>query len=206
MRDTIPADDLVTALSYQRQSLLRHAASVLSPSLPNPPHASEREVQLSAITLSSLEELKVAEEELTERVSALSMLRDDMEQRVQAARQLFELAPANLLVTDMYGTILEANRAMRRLMRVDATVLVRQPLARFIPRDARRGFRDGLSRIALMEGVSDWRMVLVRPTDAPLDVNAVVEVLQGAQTPSGTTLHWSFTPVPAAVTVPDPVA
>jgi PAS domain-containing protein len=191
-----PADDLVTALAYQRQSLLKHVASVLSTGEePRGRNAADREAQLSAITVSSLEELKVAEEELTERTAALADLRDELESRVHAAQQLFELAPPCLLVTDVYGTMLQANRAMRRLLRVDANAMERQPLARFIPHDARRGFRDGLTRIALMDGVSNWRMVLVRPTDAPVEVSAVVEVLRNAETPSGTTLYWSFSTV-----------
>jgi PAS domain-containing protein len=191
-----PADDLLTALAYQRQSLLKHVATVLSTGdEASERRASDREAQLSAITVSSLEELKVAEEELTERTAALADLRDALESRLQAAHQLFELAPACLLVTDVYGNILHANRAMRRLLRVDPKAMDRQPLARFISHDARRGFRDGLTRIAQMDGVSEWRMVLVRPTDAPVEVSAVVDVLRSAETPSGTTLYWWFTTV-----------
>ena len=188
-----PENDLLTALSYQRQSLLKHVASVLSsPDAASKTPTSDRETQLSAITVSSLEELKVAEEELTERTAALAELRDELEARIHAAYQLFELAPACLLVTDIYGTILEANRAMRRLLRMEQRPIDRQPLARFISPDARRSFRDGLSRIAMMDGVSDWRLHLIRPTDAPIEVSAVVEVIRGAQTPSGATLYWSF--------------
>jgi PAS domain-containing protein len=190
----IPSDDLVTALSYQRQTLLKHVATVLSTvDAPTTPLISEREAQLSAITASSLEELKVAEEELTERTAALADMRDQLERRLHATAQLFELAPPCLLVTDIYGTILQANRAMRRLLRLEAPTLERQPLARFIPHDGRRGFRDGLSRIAVMDGVADWRMVLTRPTDAPVEVSAVVQVLRGSETPSGTALYWAFT-------------
>jgi PAS domain-containing protein len=189
-----PADDLVAALAYQRQSMLKHVATVLSTADPShAPRSSEREVQLSAITVSSLEELKVAEEELTERTAALADLRDQLEQRVHFAHQLFDLAPPCLLVTDIYGNILEANRAMRRLLRQDE--LSRQPLARFVPHDLRKGFRDGIGRIAMMDGVADWRMTLVRPTDGPVEVTAVVEVVRGAHTPSGATLFWSFTTV-----------
>lgn len=189
-----PADDLVAALAHQRQSMLKHVASVLSTADANHnARTSEREVQLSAITVSSLEELKVAEEELTERTAALADLRDQLEQRVLFAHQLFELAPPCLLVTDIYGTILEANRAMRRLLRQDE--LSRQPLARFVPHDLRKGFRDGIARIAMMDGVADWRMMLVRPTDGPVEVTAVVEVVRGAHTPSGASLFWSFATV-----------
>jgi PAS domain-containing protein len=188
-----PADDLVTALAYQRHSLLKHAASVLSTEPATAASISSREAELSAITVSSLEELKVAEEELTERTAALTAIRDELEGRLHATFQLFELAPASLLVTDIYGNILQANRAMRRLLRIEQKALERQPLARFVPPDVRRGFRDGLARITLMDGVVDWRMMLVRPTDAPVEVSAVVDVIRGPLTPSGTALYWSFT-------------
>lgn len=189
-----PADDLVAALASQRQSMLKHVATVLSTADASlNARTSEREVQLSAITVSSLEVLKVAEEELMERTAALADLRDQLEQRVHLAHQLFELAPPCLLVTDIYGNILEANRAMRRLLRQDE--LSGQPLARFVPHDLRKGFRDGIARMAMMDGATDWRMALVRPTDGPVQVTAVVEVVRGADTPSGATLFWSFTTV-----------
>lgn len=206
MKETLTSsDDLVTALSFQRQSLLKHVASVLSTvDAAEQARTSEREAQLSAITVSSLEELKVAEEELTERTAALADLRDELESRLHASVQLFELAPPCLLVTDIYGNILEANRAMRRLLRVEQNRMERQPLARFIPADARRGFRDGLSRIAMMDGVSDWRMLLVRPTDHPVEVSAVVQVMRDADTPSGSALYWTFAPVCERKSEPSP--
>src|SRR5690242_14551336 len=79
----IPSDEVATALSYQRQTLLKHVATVLSTvDARVTEQVSEREAQLSAITASSLEELKVAEEELTERTLALADLRDQLEQRL----------------------------------------------------------------------------------------------------------------------------
>ena len=188
----IESDDLVAAFTHHRQKLLEHAASVMFNGDGTTSDGSQREAQLSAITISSLEELKVAEEELTERISALADLRDELEQRVLGARQLFDFAPACLLVTDLYGTIREANQATLRLLRLDAKSLERQPLARFIPRDHRRGFRDGLTRIAATDGVNDWRLSLVRPTDEPLEVSATVQVVRGGATPSGTMLFWAL--------------
>ena len=173
------ANELIATFAQQRQVLLRHTAEVLCPepsrSASKP---SSREAQLSAILVSSLEELKVAEEELTERIAVLAELRDDLERRVRGARQLFDLAPACLLVSDVQGQILDANRSCQMMLKRDSPMLERQPLARFIPSDERRSFRDGLARILSTEGVSDWRFVLSRPTDAPVPVTAAVRVVR----------------------------
>jgi hypothetical protein len=62
------------------------------------------------------------------------------------------------------------------LLKRDFMMLERQPLARFIPVDERRAFRDGLARLIETNGVSDWRLLLIRPTAAPIVVSAAVQV------------------------------
>ena len=173
----IDTDGFVSAFSQQRQVLLKHTADLLAADTNRVrQQAIEREAKLSAILVSSLEELKVAEEELSERVESMAEIRDQLEQRIQGAQQLFDLAPAPLLVTDIYGTITEANRASQLLLKRDFMMLERQPLARFIPVDERRAFRDGLARLIETNGVSDWRLLLIRPTAAPIVVSAAVQV------------------------------
>ena len=159
----------------------------------------EREAKLSAILVSSLEELKVAEEELSERVESMAEIRDQLEQRIQGAQQLFDLAPAPLLVTDIYGTITEANRASQLLLKRDFMMLERQPLARFIPVDERRAFRDGLARLIDTNGVSDWRLLLIRPTAAPIVVSAAVQVAKSIGSDQQK-LFWSLRVVNAEKT------
>jgi PAS domain-containing protein len=173
----IDTDGFVSAFSQQRQVLLKHTADLLAADTNRVRQQTiEREAKLSAILVSSLEELKVAEEELSERVESMAEIRDQLEQRIQGAQQLFDLAPAPLLVTDIYGTITEANRASQLLLKRDFMMLERQPLARFIPVDERRAFRDGLARLIETNGVSDWRLLLIRPTAAPIVVSAAVQV------------------------------
>lgn len=191
-QDLIGADDLVATFAQQRQVLLRHTAELLCDGGPVRHEPDANRSKLSAILVSSLEELKVAEEELVERTEALADLRDELEQRVRGARQLFELAPASLMVTDPYGVILEANRATGQLFRRDLSLLERQPLARFIAADDRRAFRNGLTRIAETDGVTDWQFQLMRPTDAPLHVSAAVRVVKVPGAANGTRLFWSL--------------
>ena len=192
-QNLIGADDLISTFAQQRQVLLKHTADLLCrDSLGTRPPV-DREAKLSAILVSSLEELKVAEEELLERTEALAYERDQQERRVRMTRDLFELAPACLLVTDCYGTILDVNRACRQLLlRRDLPSLERQPLARFIRPEDRRGFRDGLTRLVETDGVNDWRLQLVPPTDAPLTITAAVQVSRNGDSPSGIRLFWSL--------------
>jgi PAS domain-containing protein len=133
-----------------------------------------------------------------ERTEALADLRDELEQRVRGVRQLFDYAPAPLLVTDLYGNIVDANRASLALLRREMSSLERQPITRFIPLNERRAFRDGLARIADTEGVSDWRFLLVRPTDAPLHVSAAVRVAKAAGNVNNTRLFWSIRVIESA--------
>lgn len=189
--DSIGADDLISTFSQQRQVLLKHTADVLCSDATIPPPA-ERESKLSSILVSSLEELKVAEEELVERSAQLIHLREELELRIENARQLFDLAPACLLVTDQYGTILEANHSCRMLLKRDSSALERQPFARFIPLNERRTFREKLARINNVDGVTDWRLKLVRPTDAPLHVSATVRNATPPDATGGARLFWSI--------------
>jgi len=189
----IGGDDLITTFAEQRQLLLKHTADILrNDTLLATSATEEREARLSAILVSSLEELKVAEEELVERTEALAKMRDELEERIHGTRQLFDLAPACLLVTDIYGTIVDANRACAQLLRRDCAELQRQPVARFIPPDERRGFRESLSRVVTAEAVNDWRFLLNRPTDSALHVSATVHMLKNPGTKVGARLFWSI--------------
>jgi PAS domain-containing protein len=198
-RDLIGADDLLTTFAQQRQVLLKHTAEVLcgEPTVVRVESDVQR-AKLSAILVSSLEELKVAEEELVERTEQLADLRDQLERREHGARQLFDFAPVCLLVTDRYGKILEANHATATLFKRPLEFLEQQPLANFIAAEKRRSFRDGLTRVAETDGVDDWRLELVRPTDTLLNVTAAVRVVKPLGPGNNIRLFWSLTaPEPA---------
>src|SRR5438045_1554777 len=126
------ANELIATFAQQRQVLLRHTAEVLCPEPSrSSSQPSSREAQLSAILVSSLEELKVAEEELTERIALLAELRDDLERRVRGTRQLFDLAPACLLVSVVQGQMLDANRSRPLMLERVPHMFDLQPLGPF---------------------------------------------------------------------------
>jgi PAS domain-containing protein len=186
-------DGLITTFARQRQALLKHTGELLCrDSAPVRQSDDEHEARLSAVLVSSLEELKVAEEELVERTEALAHLRDELEERVHGAQQLFELAPACLLVTDIYGTIRDANRACRQLFKRDLAALERLPMAKFIEAEGRRNFRDELARLILTDGVNDWQLLLQRPTAGPLRVSATVRVVKPMVANGAQRLFWSI--------------
>jgi len=188
----IVADEVLATFAQHRRTLLKRTAELLCAddaasgdgSLP------EKTQQLSAILVASLEELKVAEEELRERTEALAVLRDQLERRRRGERALFDFAPACLVVTDVHGNILDANREALALLKQDLAQLDRRPIATFIQRDDRRGFRDSLARITVTRGVEDWRLVLLRPTDTPLLVSAAVQMVTGSGDGGQATLCW----------------
>lgn len=194
MKDNlIGTDGLITTFSQHRQLLLKHTGELLcgEGALVRQPDG-EREAKLSAILLSSLEELKVAEEELVERTEALADLRDELERRVRGTYQLFDLAPACLVVTDVHGAILDVNRASQQLLKRDRDALERQPMSRFIATDGRRNFRDELGRVVMGGSVNDWRLQLLRPTAGPLTVTAAIRVVKPQTAGGPQRLFWSI--------------
>ena len=197
-------DALITSFAEHRQILLRHTGELLcgEGSVVRQP-ASEREAKLSAILVSSLEELKVAEEELVERTAALADLRGELDQRVRGAYQLFDLAPACLLVTDIYGTILDVNHASQQLLKRNRDALERQPMSRFIATDGRRNFRDELGRVVTADGVNDWRLLLLRPTAGALTVSATIRVVKSLTADGPRRLFWSVRSLEPAATALD---
>lgn len=95
----------------------------------------------------ALEELRVAEEELRTQNDALLASQEVIEAERQRYQDLFEFAPDGYLVTDINGTIQEANRAAARMFNVGQRFLVGKPLVNFIGEEgteveARRAFRS----------------------------------------------------------------
>jgi len=95
----------------------------------------------------ALEELRVAEAELRTQNDALLASQEVIEAEHQRYQDLFEFAPDGYLVTDINGTIQEANRAAARMFNVEQRFLVGKPLVNFMGGaraevEARRAFRS----------------------------------------------------------------
>jgi PAS domain S-box-containing protein len=192
-------DDTVgTLLTRFRQTALKQTTEILlNPAITDDAACkAEAFPRLAAILASSLEELRVIEEELNEQTAALVERQQEAEQRLDYERSLFEMAPAALLVTDMAGAILDANRAARMLLGAEAAHLERKPIVTFIGETDRRSFRAALNRVAVTNGATDWRFRVARRRDVPVLVTAAVEVVARANRyGAGPGLFWCLRPL-----------
>lgn len=164
----------VAALARQRHRLLVEAAPLLDPDRAVGEDAAVR--RLAGLLAASLEQLKAAEEELLQQQGAVADALSAPERELQHFRQLFARAPIALVVTDMLGTIRQANDAAVSLLRRAARLLDRKPLPSLLPRDKRAAFRDAIARLSLTAAAANWGFVIERPTDTPIAVIASAQV------------------------------
>ena len=108
--------------------------------------------------LATTEELRLADEELRTQSEALADSRDAIDQERIRFRELFDFAPDAYLITDLYGTIREANVAASRLLGVEARSLVGKPLPSFFEESARKQFPRRLDQLCDRNRLDDWEM------------------------------------------------
>ena len=113
----------------------------------------------------ALEELRVAEEELREQNEALVVSQLLIEEERARYRDLFEFAPDGYLVTDVKGTIQEANRAAAELFGIDEYFLVGKPLPSYLNSDTRRDFKKKLEELDARDPLDGWEVRLRARTE-----------------------------------------
>lgn len=92
----------------------------------------------------TVEELRVAEEELRSQNEALGETALALDAERRRYRDLFESAPEPSLLTDLNGLVQEANNAVLSLLGVGLRSLTGKPLATYIALQSRRVFRTEL--------------------------------------------------------------
>lgn len=124
------------------------------------------------------EELQVAVEELQQQNEELASARVEVEIQRQRYQDLFEFAPSGYLVTDINGTIQEANRAAANLLKVSQRFLVGKPLIVFVIESERQVFHDKLSELQQAQQ-EEWVVRLVPRKgeffDAALTLSSVID-------------------------------
>ena len=189
-------EQFVATMEAQRRRVLGHAGSIL---LPHDEHASSPQndsiSRLSALLVTSLEELKVAEEELIERHASFEEQRTALEGELRHYRHLFQLSPHALLTTDPNGAIREVNEAAALLLRRSEQQLFRRPLVSFVRTDQRTDFRTSLNRLRLTGGASDWHLQLEPRGQLPMWAVATVRVVPDTRFGEG--LIWELRPIRA---------
>ena len=95
----------------------------------------------------TMEELRVAVEELRRTNEALLDSRAEVEAERRRYLDLFELAPDAYLVTDLLGVIREANREAMNQLNIDFHFLLGKPFWVFLPEPDRPGFRTRVLKL-----------------------------------------------------------
>jgi PAS domain S-box-containing protein len=139
----------------------------------------------------TVEELRVAEEELWRQSRLLAESRGELKRARQENLLAFDKAPDGLLVTDLNGIIHGANDAALALLDVPARFLVGKPLAVFVAVGRRMQFRAELNRLSQRAGVTRLNFDVEPRGRPPVPVAATVNArLDSGGTP--TSLIWSL--------------
>jgi PAS domain S-box-containing protein len=127
--------------------------------------------------LTAMEELRVTEEELRRQTEAVAAGQLRVEEEHHRYLALFHFAPDPYLVTDLEGTIREANRAAGALLGLRESRLRGKPLAVFVEPDGVRPFRAALARLPAQDRVEGWEVRLIpRGGAGALEVSCTVAV------------------------------
>jgi PAS domain S-box-containing protein len=193
--DLAQEQDFVVSFSLQRQRLLHRVSGLLDQErLPE----SAAVTQLSQTLMTSLELLKVAEEEVRNERRTNATVQAAQERRLSHLQALFEFAPIALVLTTADTTIREANQAAARFFGQDAHQLTGAQLSHMVPRAQQTGFREQLAHVIEAGEAAVWRFTVELPRSAPAIVSCAVNLITDASV--GTrALYWSIQPVPGAV-------
>jgi PAS domain S-box-containing protein len=124
--------------------------------------------------ISAFEELRLADEELRAQSEALAATSNELDRERRKFRELFEFAPDAYLITDLYGTIREANVAAGRMLGLDPKFLVGKLLPSFFEESARRQYAEQLDLLCDRERLDDWEMWLHPRRGATARVSAAI--------------------------------
>jgi two-component system, LuxR family, sensor kinase FixL len=120
-----------------------------------PPEEQEMVDELLEAFSITLEELRVAGEELYQQNEALTTGALELESLQQRYRNLFELAPGGYFVTDLDGVIHQANQAAGHLLGITPRELAGKPLTVYIAPGQRADFHRRLIRLSRTGGTQE---------------------------------------------------
>ena len=129
---------------------------------------------------STLEELRVAEEEMRHQNDALAAANVTTETWRGYYEDLFQSAPDAYLVTDLDGTVQAANAAAGNLLGISRRFLKGKPLAMFVPQAERQGFRSLMADVAETAGVVEREMAWEPRKQAALQSVITVSAVRDA--------------------------
>jgi PAS domain S-box-containing protein len=187
-------DAAIERLADQRRTIVGRAVGVLDSDREVPLDVQPETLRETVALLSvSLEELRVAEEELIQQNEELVLTREAVESNSRLYRRMFDEAPLPYVVTDVCGIIQHANHAAAALFKRPAELLAGKPLLVFVPLDRRGAFREAINRLQLIEVAHDWRITLLRHGDGPVPVTIDVRLGRGSKN-GEERIYWLLRP------------
>ncbi len=136
----------------------------------------------------AFEELKVAQEqlyqqneELRQKNEELETARRLLESESRRYQELFNEAPDGYLVTDLEGTIQEANRATLTLLNVSQRFIIGKSVFNFIVEQERSVFQSKLIQPRQGDWVREWEVRLFPNRLPPIDVAVTVAVVRNQE-------------------------
>ena len=196
MRVTDTTDEKMDSFSEAVQTLLEHV-SALKQQVMEQPNAPQTLLQVAFETVNTtLEELRVAEEEMRAQNEMLADAQETTQEWRLHYQDLFNSAPDAYLVTDLLGVISEANLSAQNLLGLSLRFLAGKPLAGFVPAGNRQDFRSLLLGMTHDSGGREYEMTLQPRKQALVAVSATVAVIQAVGgRPTG--LRWLIRDVTA---------
>ncbi len=159
-------DDLIEKAQERFQDILQRAEGLPQCPIPKP------EISLLSEAIEEvsicLEELQISVEELQQQNEELLLTRIDLETERQRYQDLFNFAPDGYLVTDLYGIIQEANRAISTLLNLSQDFLVGKPLTVFVlePQPGKHNLHSLLLELRQCQGI--WgQEIFMQPRHKP---------------------------------------
>ncbi|MEH1836996.1 MAG: EAL domain-containing protein [Nostoc sp.] len=128
------------------------------------------------IIIEAFEELNITMEELLTACEELEITRAAVEKERQRYQDLFEFAPDGYLVTDIEGTIQEANHAAAILLGVNQKYLIGKPFIIFIAQKDRQSFHFQMNNLQLLNWEINLQPRRRTPFPASLKGSAVYDL------------------------------
>ncbi|MBC1224503.1 response regulator [Nostoc sp. UCD121] len=150
--------------------------------------ASERYSQ-QELTTEAFAELQIALEEMRIASEELQATRIAVENERQRYQELFDFAPDGYLVTDTYGTILEANQTATILLNISQRFLIRKPLLSFIGQSDHQAFFYYLTQLQHLDRGGEWEVCLQPREKVCFDVALTVVTVRN-QLGKPVALRW----------------
>ena len=120
------------------------------------------------------EKLQLAVDTLLQQNEELTAARAAVEVEHQHYQDLFEFVPDGYLLTDVHGTIRQANRAAAELLKVEPRFLVGKPLSVFMTKDERQTFHWQLNRLQQTKQVQEMILNLCPRHEQPFKAALMV--------------------------------